>query len=831
MSRLPLTGVQVIDFGHKIAGPTVGMILADLGATVIKVDAPNSQKQDYDAIVNRNKNMITLDLKQSSDLARAKQLIDKADVVIENFRPTVMKKLGLSFKQLVEQDDNLIALSLPGFCSTDNILASKKATEAIIQAHTGVFSEMGPNRTLMGVEPSYSSLPLASIYGSIIGASAVIFALQAREKTGFGDYIEVPLSAALTECLLAYNVIKIDGKPKRYKDLRELEVERRKQNNTPLDLTYDEVFSYKYMDPFYRPYRCSDGRMYYVVSIAHTEHATRVMKSLDVYENIINKIRASGYSIIEDVYLPKSQWKNNQGSFNTYPISREWSDFMNIELEKAFLTKTSFEWEKTLSKSAAIGGSHRTLHEWMNEAHVQTSGLFTQVNDYKLGSMPQPGVVAWSEDYARYIKYNSRKESTFDDVIKRLKQKVPKGPKALNQNRSTKGWLDGIKVLDLCNVIAGPHSGAVLARYGAEVIKIDTAQPTFDASYILYAFNTGQGKKSALVDIRTKEGYAILTKLIKQVDIVILNAVDEQIDKLKLDKKSIKKINPNVIFSQLDLYSSLNNGEMTNTLGYDDIAQAVTGIMTRFGEGLEQPEEHAHLGTIDVMCGFASTLSVAVALYTKNKHNKIIRARTSLAASAGFLQIPFVFESKDKEMEVTSREIKGKDDFSRLYKCSDSSWIYLDSTKEELLGLHIKFSALTETHNPYSDIIQKIIIEQGSNYWLEFFDKQDIACARVNHMRDIRDNNLSPLDGTAKNNKSYAFNKISDHPSRHEVCMVAPFAIQPKYANVYELSPAEKYGKSTYEILSKLGYSDEEMNNMESNKIISQQWSDEYLPS
>ena len=71
---------------------------------------------------------------------------------------------------------------------------------------------------------------------------------------------------------------------------------------------------------------------------------------------------------------------------------------------------------------------------------------------------------------------------------------------------------------------------------------------------------------------------------------------------------------------------------MTNTLGYDDIAQAVTGIMTRFGQGLKQPEEHAHLGTIDVMCGFATTLSVAVSLYAKHKHGEITRARTSLCA-------------------------------------------------------------------------------------------------------------------------------------------------------------------------------------------------------
>ena len=821
MNKLPLTGLQVVDFGHKLAGPTVGMILADLGATVIKVNAPNVKENDYDAIINRNKKCITIDLKTSTGITQAQKLVDKADVVIENFRPGVMKKLGLDFKKIVESNNQLIVLSLPGFCSNDNELSAKKATESIILAHTGVFSEMGPNRTLMGIEPSYSSLPLASSYGAIIGASAVVFALQAREKTGFGEYIEVPLSAALTECLLAFNVINIHNKPDRYKDLRELEVARRKKENIAFNLTYDEIFSYKYMDPFYRPYKCKDGRFYYVVSIAHRDHASRVMKSLGVYDSVLQKIKEMGYSEMEDVYLPKSQWKNKV-SYNIYPVSSEISDFINKELEQAFLKKNSFDWEKILADAGAVGGTHRTLNEWMtNQDHVKKSGLFVDMEDEKLGATTQPGVVAWSDDYSQHIKYKSREDISFADAIESLQPISPN----FKGNRASKGWLDGIKVLDLSNVIAGPHSGGVLARYGAEVIKLDCATPTFDSSYILYAFNTGQGKKSALVDIRTKKGYEILEKLIKEVDIVIMNAVDKQLDKLRLDKESIKQINPSVIFSQLDLYSSLHKGSMTNTLGYDDIAQAITGIMTRFGEGLEQPEEHAHLGTIDVMCGFASTLSVAVSLYAKNKYNEITRPRTSLCASAGYLQIPFIYKSKDKEPEVTSRNTKGKSIFSRFYKCSDNSWIYLDSNKSELTSLD-DFRSVNS-----SDDITQVIQKNTTAFWIAYFDKVDVACAKVNHMRDIRNNNISAPDGTAKNNSSYSFTRFDNHPSGHIVEMVAPYAIQPMYAKIHEPKPAEKYGNSTHSILSDLGYSKKEVDDLVDQKVVSYQWSKEYLPS
>jgi crotonobetainyl-CoA:carnitine CoA-transferase CaiB-like acyl-CoA transferase len=828
MNKLPLSGVQVIDFGHRIAGPTVGMILADLGATVIKVNAPNSKEKDYDAITNRNKQCITIDLKDYDGVEKAKELIAKADVIIENFRPGVMERLGLDFKNIVENNKGIVALSLPGFCSNDEVLAPKKATEAVISAHAGIFSEMGPNRTLMGIEPSHSSLTMASLYGAVIGASAVVFALQSRENTGYGDYIEVPLCAALTECLLAFNIIKIYGKPKRYLDLRDQEVQRRKAEGIDFNLTYDQVFSSEFMDPFYRPYKCKDGRTYYVVSIAHSTHATRVMKTLGVYDNVLQKIKDHGYSIIEDVYLPKAQWQK-QGSFDTYPVSREWSDFINEELEAAFLTKASWEWEKILADAGAVGGVHRTLHEWMNNKHVRSSGLFVDVEDHKLGVIPQPGVIAWADDYADNITYKSRIDTTYEDALNSLNE-LEKSKNHFKRNNI--GWLDGVKVLDLSNVIAGPHSGAVLARYGAEVIKIDPSNPTFDPSYILYAFNTGQGKKSALVDIRTEEGYEILSKLIKEVDIVILNAVDKQVKKLKLDRESLQKINPNIIFSQLDLYSSLNEGSMTNTLGYDDIAQAVTGIMTRFGEGLEQPEEHAHLGTIDVMCGFASTLSVAVALYTKNKDNEIIQPRTSLTASAGILQIPFVIASKDKEPKSKSRNVKGEHAFSMIYVCSDEYSIYIDTDFEELSSLRGDFDILEEVDSSdYVDVLIIIIKRQSSSYWIDLLNEKDIAISRVNHMRDTRDYNLTAPDGTAKTNFSYSFTRYNNHPSGYVVEMVAPYAIQPKYASIYELSPAEKYGSSTFEILSNLGYSKEFINRLAEDNVISYQWAEEYLPS
>lgn len=213
-SALPLSGVRVVDFGQYIAGPAVAMILGDLGASVVHIDPPGGPLWDNpaNAILNRNKLTINLDLKTDEGLKQALALVDEADIVVENFRPGVLAQLGIDFAALREGRTELITLSIPGFASNDELRRDWRAFEAVIAASSGVFTDMGLNRVLMGINPSFSPLPLSSAYGTMLAASATVLALQARERTGHGDHIEVPLASAVMEGL-SYNSILIDDYP------------------------------------------------------------------------------------------------------------------------------------------------------------------------------------------------------------------------------------------------------------------------------------------------------------------------------------------------------------------------------------------------------------------------------------------------------------------------------------------------------------------------------------------------------------------------------------------------------------------------------------------
>src|SRR5689334_12659687 len=211
---LPLAGVNVLDFGQYIAGPAVAMILGDLGARVVRVEHPNGPLWDSpaNAVLNRNKLIVPLDLKTDEGLADAHRLISEADVIIENFRPGVMSRLGIDLNEARAAMPHLITVSLPGFASDDQLRRDWRAFESVIAAASGVFTDMGLNRVLMGVNPSFSPLPLASAYATTMAAAAVSIALFSRQRTGQGDHIEVPLASAVMEGL-AYNSLHVDDYP------------------------------------------------------------------------------------------------------------------------------------------------------------------------------------------------------------------------------------------------------------------------------------------------------------------------------------------------------------------------------------------------------------------------------------------------------------------------------------------------------------------------------------------------------------------------------------------------------------------------------------------
>jgi len=552
-----------------------------MGAEVVRIVPPEGPAFDDPAfmMLSRGKTSVSLDLKTGQGRNIALELARRADVVIENFRPGVMERLGLGPKKLHAVNDQLIYLSMPGFASTDPQLGSLPAWEAVIAAYTGQFTDMGLNRRLMGINPSFSPLTLASAYGASFGALSVLFALYAREHNG-GDHIEVPLASALLEGL-SHNCQQVEEYSDRYKSPRELELDRRARENMPLDLDFATLT--KFLDPFYRTYTCADGRGFYVVSSSIASHPRRTLQTL-------------GLSDLADElpdfspYLDSKDWPAEWTQRN-YPVGPSDRDRIASAMEAAFLTKPAHEWEARFGAARAPGTAQRFSEEWLADPHALASGLILEVEDSTYGKMRQIGNVAWLSD--------DRAATHKTGPVKADLESLLKEPLRNNGHVGSGSWLEGVKVLDLTNVIAGPTIGSTLARFGAEVTSVQPVEPSLDPwNAVVFGLQAHRGKESLLLDLSTRKGKEVLHRLMAKVDVITLNATDEQRDRLGLTPETLEQINPGLILVQLDAYGGPQPGPKSNHLGYDDLVQAATGVMVRFGVGMETPEEHAHVGTI-----------------------------------------------------------------------------------------------------------------------------------------------------------------------------------------------------------------------------------------
>jgi len=206
----PLHGLMVVDLTRALAGPHAAMMLGDLGADVVKVENPDggddtrgwgppfvepvdgARESTYFLCTNRNKKSVTLDLKEDAGKAALGALIARADVLMENFRPGVLDRLGFSQQRLAEINPRLVVLSISGF-GHDGPEAGRAGYDQIAQGEAGLMSVTGSGPT----DLQRVGVPIADLLAGMYGAFGVLAALQERERTGRGQVVRASLLAAV----------------------------------------------------------------------------------------------------------------------------------------------------------------------------------------------------------------------------------------------------------------------------------------------------------------------------------------------------------------------------------------------------------------------------------------------------------------------------------------------------------------------------------------------------------------------------------------------------------------------------------------------------------
>ncbi|MGC0365912.1 crotonobetainyl-CoA:carnitine CoA-transferase CaiB-like acyl-CoA transferase [Rhodococcus sp. 27YEA15] len=201
-----LDGLVIADFGRVLAGPYATMILADLGAEVIKIERPGvgddtrawgppwvGEESSYFLSVNRNKKSVTLDLRERADVESARDLVRRADVVVQNFLPGTMDRLGLGYDAVREMNPHTVYCSISGFGANNSL----PGYDLLIQAVGGLMSITGPD----AATPTKVGVAVVDIITGLHAGVGILAALRHRDRTGEGQHVEVNLLSSLLSAL------------------------------------------------------------------------------------------------------------------------------------------------------------------------------------------------------------------------------------------------------------------------------------------------------------------------------------------------------------------------------------------------------------------------------------------------------------------------------------------------------------------------------------------------------------------------------------------------------------------------------------------------------
>jgi formyl-CoA transferase/CoA:oxalate CoA-transferase len=343
----PLAGLTVLDLTRVLSGPYCTMMLGDLGARVIKVEQPGKGddtrgwgppfiegESAYFLSVNRNKESITLDFKAPGGREVLDRLIARADVLVENFRPGTLTKLGLDYASLAATHPRLVYCSISGFGQTGP-RAREAGYDAVMQAEGGLMSITGAGDG----QPFRLGVAIADIVSGMFAAQGVTTALYARERTGRGQFVDIAMLDSVV-ALLTYQAgiyFATNAAPPRL------------GNRHPTIVPYET-------------FRAADGD--FVLAVGNDEQWRRfcgVAALGDDERFTTNRLRVTNYAALKPL------------------------------LDARLATKPRAHWIEQLKKAGVPCGGVRDLHEVFSDPQVAARSMMTELDHVKAGVLKLVG--------------------------------------------------------------------------------------------------------------------------------------------------------------------------------------------------------------------------------------------------------------------------------------------------------------------------------------------------------------------------------------------------------------------------------------------------------
>lgn len=627
-----LDGVRVIDCSEGIAGPVASMMLAEAGADVIKVERPAgdpSRASEGFRTWNRSKRGVVLDLRHEAGREQLHDLLDGADAFVHGFGPTTAAELGLTDDELIARHPHLITcavLSWPaGHPSADGPI-----DDLLVSARLGLCDEQRGHRD----GPVFLRFPFGSWCAVYLAAIGVIARLIQRQRGGAagGPAHTSIAQGALVPTMMHWARAETPGPMFAF--------------GLPKDLQ-PSLFE------------CADGVWIHLMRCADTDSPLMVEALGQLGQDGVAKANADSTGLSMPGY---PNFGANQVAFRTRPSQQWLEDFWAHDIP---------------AQGAAPYGAI------LADEQARRNGYVTDVVDPERGRITQAGTPFSTTPPSRVTRPAPALGQHTEEVLHASASSPPR-PTTPSAGASVRWPLEGLKVLDFGNFLAGPLGPMLLADLGADVVKVEATTGDQMRGVERVFASCQRGKRGVALDLKSPAARPALEALVRWADVVHHNLRMPAARRLGLDYGSIRAINPEVVYCHASSYGP--EGERADWPGYDQLFQAAAGWEV-LGGGEGNDPMWFRFGFMDHLCAMASTVATLLAVWHRDRTGHGQRVTGSLLGG-GVLTNSETY-LKDGRLAVPAapldHEQMGLSPGYRLYPLADG-WIALCAQVDDQLA-------------------------------------------------------------------------------------------------------------------------------------------------
>lgn len=387
------------------------------------------------------------------------------------------------------------------------------------------------------------------------------------------------------------------------------------------------------------------------------------------------------------------------------------------------------------------------------------------------------------------------------------------------------GPIEGIRVLELAQIMAGPTCGLMLADLGADVIKIEKTSGGDDTRKFLPPDINGESaafmmmnrnKKGIALNLKEKQGIDIFKRMVKDSDVVIENFRKGTLEKLGIGYDELKKINPKIILCEISGYG--RTGPYADKGGFDLVAQGMTGLMSITGESSDKPPMKVGAPLTDITAGILGATGVLAALVSRNKTGKGQRVDTSLyeagivhtywqSAIAGATRKSPGPLGSAHPLTAPYQAFKTKDNWITIGASNQNNWMnLLNSINRTDLQDDDRFkdnNSRMKNLNDLVPILQEEFLKKTSKEWIKVFDDKGLPCGPINSIIDMH------KDPHTIDRKMII--EVDNKKAGKSKAVGMPIKFSETNGDINNGAP--NFGQHTNEILKQFGYKDDEIEN------------------